>query len=131
MINSDDSNKYYKAITDKDIFAKLYPKAKEILKTMTDEEKIGQLLFPRYNKSNVLNEIKKYHFGGYVLFAIDFENKTKETMLKELETFQKASKIRLGLSIDEEGGGVTRISRYKTYRNESFPSQKIYIYKEE
>jgi hypothetical protein len=39
LINSDDSNKYYKAITDKDIFAKLYPKAKEILKTMTDEEK--------------------------------------------------------------------------------------------
>ena len=49
-------------------------------------------------------------------------------MLKEIETFQKASKIRLGLSIDEEGGGVTRISRYKTYRNESFPSPKdLYI----
>ena len=124
LINSDDSNKYYKAITDKDIFAKYYPKAKEILKKMTDEEKIGQLLFPRYNKSNVLNEIKKYHFGGYVLFAVDFENNTKETMLKEIEKFQQASKIRLGLSVDEEGGGVTRISKYKAYRNERFPSPK-------
>ena len=26
LINSDDSNKYFKAITDKDIFAKYYPK---------------------------------------------------------------------------------------------------------
>ena len=54
-----------------------YEKAEEQLKNMSLEEKVGQLFLARMNDERE-EEIKSIHPGGYVLFAKDFENKTKE-----------------------------------------------------
>ena len=110
----------------KDIFEKYYSKATKILKKMTLEEKIGQLFLVRYN-DNVDNEIKNYYPGGYILFAKDFKDETKESIKAKLRSNQKESKIPLILGVDEEGGTVTRISRFINFRDEKFKSpQDIY-----
>ena len=110
----------------KDIFEKYYSKATKILKKMTLEEKIGQLFLVRYN-DNVDDEIKNYYPGGYILFAKDFKDETKESIKAKLRSNQKESKIPLILGVDEEGGTVTRISRFINFRDEKFKSpQDIY-----
>ena len=47
-------------------------------------------------------------------------------MKKELNDLQKISKYPLILGVDEEGGYVTRVSRYPAYRTEKFKSPKDY-----
>ena len=97
----------------------------KILSNMTLEEKVGQLFLVRYDKS--LPDIyKDKNPGGYILFAKDFENNTKEEMKKELAYDQSISKIPLLLGVDEEGGYVTRVSRFPSYRKEKFASPKYY-----
>lgn len=98
--------------------------AKQIVDRMTLDEKIGQMLMPdfrnwkkegesspqAFTKMNeeVAGLIKKYQFGGVILFA---ENvKTTEQTVRLTDAYQKASpKIPLLLSIDQEGGIVTRL----------------------
>lgn len=105
-----------------DLFGKYYDKAEKIMQNMTLEEKIGQMFLARYPESNVIEEIKNEQPGGYVLFGRDFENKTKKTMLDELIKAQEASKIKLVLGVDEEGGTVVRLSAYKAFRSSKFQS---------
>ena len=107
------------------IFQDSYNKARETVEKMSLEEKIGQLFLVRYDKNEVQNQ-KDYYPGGYILFAKDFENHTKETIKKELENDQKINKYPLILGVDEEGGYVTRVSRFKAFRNEKFLSPKYY-----
>ena len=57
-----------------------------------------------------------------MLFAKDFSDHTKESMLSELKTLQGASTTPLALAVDEEGGTVTRVSRYPNFRSERFLS---------
>ncbi|MGR6856522.1 glycoside hydrolase family 3 protein [Bacillus halotolerans] len=98
--------------------------AKQIVDRMTLDEKLGQMLMPdfrnwkkegesspqAFTKMNeeVAGLIKKYQFGGIILFA---ENvKTTEQTVRLTDAYQKASpKIPLLLSIDQEGGIVTRL----------------------
>lgn len=100
--------------------------AKQIVDRMTLDEKLGQMLMPdfrnwkkegesspqAFTKMNeeVAGLIKKYQFGGVILFA---ENvKTTEQTVRLTDAYQKASpKIPLLLSIDQEGGIVTRLGR--------------------
>lgn len=61
------------------------------------------------------------------MFARDFKNETKTSMVKKLNDCQKASKIKMVLGVDEEGGTVTRVSRYTAFRSSKFLSpQQIY-----
>ncbi|WIG47192.1 glycoside hydrolase family 3 protein [Bacillus halotolerans] len=98
--------------------------AKQIVDRMTLDEKLGQMLMPdfrnwkkegesspqAFTKMNeeVAGLIKKYQFGGVILFS---ENvKTTEQTVQLTDAYQKASpKIPLLLSIDQEGGIVTRL----------------------
>ncbi|WP_336183780.1 glycoside hydrolase family 3 protein [Bacillus sp. 205(2023)] len=98
--------------------------AKQIVDRMALDEKLGQMLMPdfrnwkkegesspqAFTKMNeeVAGLIKKYQFGGVILFA---ENvKTTEQTVRLTDAYQKASpKIPLLLSIDQEGGIVTRL----------------------
>ncbi len=107
------------------IFKDYYKEAIKIVSKMTIEEKIGQLFLVRYDK-DMIEKYKNYYPGGYILFAKDFENHTKESMKKELEKDQSLNKYGLILGVDEEGGYVTRISRFKAYREEKFKSPKSY-----
>lgn len=98
-----------------------------LLSSMTLEEKVGQMFIARYPESDALQKLQDYHMGGYILFARDFEEKTKEQLIEELEDCQNAAQVPLFMGVDEEGGTVTRISRYPQFRSEPFASpQELY-----
>ncbi|WP_340640102.1 glycoside hydrolase family 3 protein [Bacillus atrophaeus] len=98
--------------------------AKELTAQMTLDEKLGQMLMPDFRNwqkegaaspsaltemnDEVAGLVEKYQFGGVILFA---ENvKTTEQTVRLTDAFQKASpNIPLLLSIDQEGGIVTRL----------------------
>lgn len=110
-----------------ELFCQYYSDAFEILSTMSLEEKIGQLFFVRFEESAAEEQIKSYHPGGYVLFARDFLNQTKESISSLFQHLQKVSKVPLALAVDEEGGSVTRVSRYLAFRESKFLSpQEVY-----
>ncbi len=107
------------------IFKKYYNKARSLVSKMTIEEKIGQLFLVRYNKDDV-EHLSNFYPGGYILFAKDFQNNTKESMLEEINNDQKLNKYPLILGVDEEGGYVTRVSRFSAYRTQKFLSPREY-----
>lgn len=111
-------------VKEKDLFEDYYTDALEILNNMTLEEKVGQLFLVRYDKYSSTDEVNNYYPGGYVLFAKDFLGHTKETFSSEISSLQSISKIPLVIAVDEEGGFVTRVSRYTNFRSERFPSPR-------
>ena len=113
----------------KDLFEDYYQKAEEFMKGMTLEEKIGQMLFPRFNLTNYTDDIPIKKPGGFVLFAYDFvfnETFIQQYINKSQELSEANVGLPLGLAVDEEGGNVVRVSPY--HRDEGgFPSpQQIY-----
>lgn len=101
--------------------------ALEILKNMTIEEKIGQLLLARIPEKEKIDTIKNYHIGGYILFGRDVNNKSKSELIDEIKNYQNNSKIPLLIAIDEEGGTVSRLSSNKNIITNPFlSSQEIY-----
>ena len=102
--------------------------AQVILDKMSLEEKIGQMFLIRYSDDQtVLSDIAQYNPGGILLFAKDFENHAKESIKAQLDTCQQASGTPLIIGVDEEGGVVTRISRFTNFRSERFKSpQDLY-----
>lgn len=113
-----------KTIT-KGIFKNYYNKASKIVDKMTIEEKVGQLFLVRYNKNDV-EYLSNFYPGGYILFAKDFQNHTKESLRKEIEHNQELNKYKLIIGVDEEGGYVTRVSRFPAFRSEKFASPRTY-----
>ena len=97
-------------------------KAIKIMSEMTLEEKIGQLLFMRLPLDNSIESIRKYHPGGCILFANNFEKKTKEQIKQEIQQLQKASKTPLFFGVDEEGGTVVRVSKFPQFRSTPYLS---------
>ena len=96
----------------------------ELLAAMSPEEKVGQMILTRCPETGALEDIARYRPGGFVLFGRDFEGQTPDTLREKLRSFQAASRIPLLLAVDEEGGTVTRISGFKAFRPEPFPSPR-------
>ena len=110
----------------KELFEDYYNKANELLNTMTIDEKIAQLFLVRV-PDNSLEEVKKYQFGGYILFGKDTKNLTKDELKNKIASWQNVSKIPLLIAVDEEGGTVVRISNNKNLRETKFKSsQELY-----
>ena len=124
--NNDKDEKEVVEEVSNDLFGKYYSKANKIIKDMTLEEKIGQLFLVRYDGNLASTYISKYNAGGFILFAKDFDGKTKSIIKDEIDSKQKLSKIPLAIAVDEEGGYVTRVSRFKNLRDEKFASPKSY-----
>ena len=102
-------------------------RASEILKSMTLEEKIGQMFFVRCRNEQAISDIKTFHLGGYILFAEDFEGKSRDELKNTLKSYQEISKIPLLIGVDEEGGDVNRLSKYLQFRSVPFLSpQSLY-----
>lgn len=93
-----------------------------LLASMTLEEKVGQMFIARYPETGAVEHVQEYYPGGYILFARDFENKTKQDVIKEIKNCQTASNIPMLIGVDEEGGTVNRISKYPQFRSEPFAS---------
>lgn len=99
----------------------------EILNAMTLEEKVGQMFFVRCPENGAVEDISKYHLGGYLLFGRDFAGKTQEEVCAMTASYQEASKIPLFIGVDEEGGSVVRISANDALWNHKFLSpQEIF-----
>lgn len=118
----------------------------KILKSMTIEEKVGQLfivrpetLDPKYTKKqagntkkyavtkinkNITKSLKKYKVGGIVMFAKNIKNPKQITKLNK--DLQKNAKRKLFICVDEEGGSVARIANNKNFKVKKYPDmQKI------
>ena len=95
-----------------------------LMDSMTTEEKVGQLFLARCNAETALEDIKTYQFGGFVLFGVDFKDRTPDQLFNTIASYQFTSNIPMLIAVDEEGGTVTRVSRYKQYREKPFPSPR-------
>ena len=113
-------------VVSNDLFGKYYDEANKKMKNMSLEEKVGQLFLVRYDSNLASNWIKKYYPGGYIMFAKDFNNQTKESIKKEIDDLQSISKVPLVIAVDEEGGYVTRVSRYPSFRESKFLAPRSY-----
>ncbi len=104
-------------------------RAEDILKNMTLEEKVAQMFIGRCPEENGAKLAKEYQIGGYILFARDFKDKTKSEVINNINSYQDNSKIPMFIGVDEEGGTVNRVSRYKAFRAVPFWSPQA-LYKE-
>lgn len=102
-------------------------RAGELLLSMSLEEKVGQMFFVRLRKASAVQDIEKYHLGGYILFGDDFKDETQTGIQDFIKNCQNASSIPLLMGVDEEGGTVCRVSKYAAFRSEPFKSpQDLY-----
>lgn len=98
-----------------------------IIEKMTREEKVAQMFWVRCPDTGAVELIDQYNPAGYVLFARDFEDKTREEVAQTMQSYQNAADIPLLIGTDEEGGTVARASRFKTLRSWPFESpQEVY-----
>ena len=113
---------------DNGIFRKFYILANEKIKKMSLNEKIAQILLVRYPEENAKEILSNYQFGGYIFFAKDFKDKTKEEVIDMIKNLQNVAKIPILTAVDEEGGIVVRVSSNKNIRNEPFKSpRQLYL----
>lgn len=96
----------------------------ELVNSMTMEELVGQMLLVRCPEGDVEAVLQTYQFGGLVLFSRDFSGENPESMVEKLNSYQDSVNIPLLISVDEEGGSVTRVSSYKAFRDSKFPSPR-------
>ena len=96
--------------------------ARNILKSMTTEEKVGQMFFVRCRKDTAVQDVKTYSPGGYILFDADIKGTTRDSLRVKIQSYQEASKVKLLIGVDEEGGDINRLSRYKEFRAVPFHS---------
>lgn len=92
-----------------------------LLASMNLEEWVGQLFLVGADPDHIADR----NLGGFLLFAGDFANETPGTSARDkIARWQEEAGIPLLIAADEEGGTVTRISRYPYYRSAPFPSPR-------
>lgn len=109
---------------DNGIFSAYYEDAYKLVKAMTLDEKIGQMLYARCPSENAVETAQQYHIGGYVLFGRDFEDKTKDQVIADVTSYIYSQKIPMTISVDEEGGTVVRISSNENLADYKFQSPR-------
>ena len=86
---------------------------------------VGQIFLVGADPNFAEYHISQYNIGGFLLFSGDFKNETPGTSAaQKIAHWQEAAKIPLLIATDEEGGTVTRISRYAYYRDSKFASPR-------
>ena len=100
---------------------------RQLLDHMTLEERVGQLFLARCPETDALEDLSRYHLGGYILFGRDFEGRSPEEVESLLASWQEAAAIPLLIAVDEEGGTVTRVSREPAFRESRFFSPREYF----
>ncbi len=102
-------------------------RASEILSQMTIEEKVGQMFIARCPQKNAASMVSKYKLGGYILFKVDFSNKSRSQVIADIQSYNEQSDIPLFIGVDEEGGKVNRVSLNPSLRSSPFLSpQELY-----
>lgn len=99
--------------------------ADQMLASMTLDQKVGQLFWARCPESGAAEEIARYSPAGYILFGRDFEGRTQQEVIQNIQSYQDAAAVPMLIGVDEEGGTVVRASKY--LRDVPFASpQKVY-----
>ncbi|WP_341480013.1 beta-N-acetylhexosaminidase [Paenibacillus dendrobii] len=88
--------------------------ALEQLNNLSTEEKIGQLVLVGMDgttSSEATQElIEKYHVGGFIFYKNNIENTLQALQLfNDLKANNKSNPVPLWMSVDEEGGRVSRM----------------------
>ena len=96
-----------------------------LLENTSLEQRVGQLFLARCNDATALNDIGCYHLGGFVLFGVDFDGQTPDSIREKITAYQAAASIPMLISVDEEGGTVNRISSNTAFRSSPFPSARM------
>ncbi|WP_156520748.1 glycoside hydrolase family 3 protein [Oceanobacillus sp. Castelsardo] len=98
-----------------------------LIKKMSLEEKIGQMMVVGFQSTDVDSHIKKmietYHVGGIILYDRNMTNpKQVKTLNQDLQTLARDSSngIPLIISVDQEGGDIVRMPDHVS----NIPSQK-------
>lgn len=104
-------------------------KINDLMKSMSLEEKVGQLFLARVPIEAQQESLQEYHLGGYLLFGRDMENETPNSLKEKISSYQEVSKIPLFIASDEEGGTVSRLSGGNGLVTEPFKSP-MEIYQE-
>ncbi|BDR67893.1 beta-N-acetylhexosaminidase [Clostridium tetani] len=96
------------------------------LDSMTLDEKIGQLFIVGFDgyevNENIESLIKENHVGGVILFSHNIENAHQlMNLTNSLKTINLHNKTPLFISVDEEGGRVSRMPK----ELKKLPSNKI------
>lgn len=91
----------------------------ELINEMSLEEKIGQLFIIGLDGFELSDKDKAQIFenkiGGYILYSRNIDNKLQlKSLLNALNEINTNNKIPLFLSVDEEGGKVSRLSHIYT-----------------
>lgn len=94
------------------------------LDKLSTEERVGQLFLARCPEENAVEDVSRYHLGGYILFGGDFEGETPDSIRETLESYQKAPGLPLLIAVDEEGGTVCRVSCWSAFRDTRFASPR-------
>ncbi|GMQ63603.1 glycoside hydrolase family 3 protein [Vallitalea maricola] len=108
-------------------------KIEEMIDGMTLEEKIGQMFMIDADSLNnapltVLDDfgrevINKYKLGGVIFFKNNIDTITQTEKL--ISDIQEASSIPLFISVDEEGGIVSRIAKNPNMHATVLPNNKV------
>jgi len=102
-------------------------KSEEKLKELTEDEIIAQLFLVGTHTTIDFEKLQEEQFGGYLFFADFFKDKTENQIKIEIKKFNENSKIPLLIAVDEEGGGVVRVSNNNKLISEPFKySSEIY-----
>lgn len=88
-------------------------KVDTILSTMSNEEKIGQMVMMGINGEDVTDDslfmLHQYHIGGVILFDRNMSSKEQVANLNAHLQEQAYEKLPLLIAVDEEGGRVARM----------------------
>ena len=101
-------------------------KAMEEIKNMTLKEKIGQLLIVGFEGTSLNETIEKYitdyKVGGLIFFSRNIRSGEESfNLINDIKRTNKENDIPLFISIDEEGGRVSRLPK----EFKSLPSSKV------
>lgn len=85
----------------------------EILKSMTLEEKVGQMMLVGVHGTTINEDMRfilnQYHYGGIIFFDRNMENKSQVKKLADDLQAVANQKLPLFIALDEEGGRVMRM----------------------
>lgn len=113
---------------DNGIFSAYYEKAYKLVRDMPLDEKLGQMIYVEPPEKFGGDYARKYHLGGYIMFGKDFAGKIQADVKENIRNYLYSQSIPMTISVDEEGGDVTRISGKPALYDHEFQSPRA-LYK--
>lgn len=98
----------------------------DIMNSLSLEEKLGQMIIVGFNGYEVDSDFREllesYKVGGVILFKRNIKNAEQLLNLNNnIKNINSTNKLPLFISVDEEGGRITRLPEGST----KFPSNKV------